>query len=160
MNIVQIGPNEVYTPPAIGDDMRQAVKIFRGTLIDVNYNGILKSDGHWHTYAVTTPNRAIPLWIDNAVTDFTAGEDGAVISYWTVSEETLAGTVTDMESGPPTDMAGPEIENLKWHNCGDEYGWTPFVGYEFWNFPGEYEWTCTVCSNEPSVLFTHVDISL
>jgi sugar lactone lactonase YvrE len=136
MNIIQLGPNQVYTVPELADDMRQAVKILRGSLLDVNFNGILKSDGHWHTYTVTTPNRAIPLWIDNAVIDFTAGDDGAVITYWTVSEEHLVTPATDMNAAPVTDMAGPLIENLKWYNCGTDYGWGDFEGYEFWNFPG------------------------
>jgi hypothetical protein len=132
VTIVQIAPNAVFTPPALADGERQVVKIFRGSLIDVNYNGILKDDGHWHTYTVTTPNRAIPLFIDSSVTEITAGEDGAVISYWTVSEETLKGSATDMTASPVTDLSGPFMENLEWKITADLFGST-FDGVEFYN---------------------------
>lgn len=139
VTIVQIPPNGVFTPPALGADERQVIKIFRGSLIDVNYNGILKDDGHWHTYTVTTPNRAIPLFIDSDKTEITAGEDGAVISYWTVSEETLKGSATDMTASPVTDLSGPFMENLEWKITADLFG-DLFDGVEFWNLAGEYKY--------------------
>ena len=38
--IVQIAPNAAFTPPPVADDERQLVKPIRGTIIDVNLNGI------------------------------------------------------------------------------------------------------------------------
>jgi hypothetical protein len=134
LNIVQIAPNQAFVPPTLADDERQLVKILRGSLIDVNVNGILK-DGHWHTFTVTTPNRAIPLYIDSGVTEITAGDDGAVITYWTVSEKTLATPATNMTVSPITDISGPYTENLKWIPTGDLFG-DKFKGVEFWNLAG------------------------
>ena len=37
---MQIAPGSEFTPPAIGEGERQLVKLIRGSLIDMNYNGL------------------------------------------------------------------------------------------------------------------------
>lgn len=132
--IVQIAPNTAFKPPALADNKRQLVKIMRGTLLDVNVNGIF-TDGHWETHAVNAPNRAFSMYVDSAVDEIMAGEDGAVIVYMTVTEEILSTPITDMTSSPVTDMAGPYSENLKWNKFADVTDWG-FDGVEFWNMAG------------------------
>ena len=134
--IVEIAPNAIFLPPDVGDEDRQLVKVMRGSLIDVNVNGIF--DGtKWETFTVTTPNRAISFYIDNSVSEIQAGADGAVIVYMKVTEATLGTPITNMESLPVTDIQGPFKENLMWNKFADE---TPpawgFEGVEFYNLAG------------------------
>ena len=132
--IVQIAPNAIFKPPVVGDDERQLVKILRGSLVDVNLNGIF--DGkQWETHTITPPNRAISMYIDNSVDEIKAGTNGAVIVYIKVTEEILKTPVTDMNSSPVTDIAGPYSEHLKWNNFGDITDWG-FEGVEFYNLAG------------------------
>jgi hypothetical protein len=64
------------------------------------------------------------------------GEDGAVIMYWKVSEETLDIPVTDMTASPITDVSGPYAENLQWVKFGTYFP-DPFAEVEFYNCAGE-----------------------
>jgi hypothetical protein len=134
--IVEIAPTAIYVPPAVSDEERQLVKIMRGSLIDVNVNGVF--DGiKWETFTVTTPNRAIPFYIDNSVNEIQAGAEGAVIVYMKVTEATLSTPITDMASSPVSDIQGPFKENLKWNKFSDitppDWG---FEGVEFYNLAG------------------------
>jgi len=133
--VVQIAPNAVFKPPALGDNERQLVKILRGTLLDVNVNGIF-TDGHWETHAVTAPNRALSMYLDSNVDEITAGNDGAVMYYMKVTEEILSTHITDMTSFPITDKAGPFSENIKWEPYVDVCPEPVFIGVEFYNMAG------------------------
>lgn len=110
------------------------VKIIRGTLLDVNLNGLLRSDGHWETYPVTPPNRPVSLFLDNSVDQIQAGPDGAVIVYIKVTTEALETPLTDMTASPATDVSGPFAENLRWNDFGNVY--STFEGAEFYNMAG------------------------
>ena len=136
ITIVQIAPNGVFKPPAVGDDERHLIKIIRGTLLDVNVNGIFNGE-HWETYTVTPPNRAISMYIDNSVDEINAGDEGAVIVYLKVMGEVPTEPITDMTASPATDIAGPFSEYLTWNKFADitppEWG---FEGVEFYNLAG------------------------
>lgn len=132
--IVQIAPDGVFKPPAVGDDERQLIKIIRGTLLDVNVNGIFNGE-QWETYTVTPPNRAISLYIDNSVDEINAGEEGAIIVYMKVLGGVPTTPITDMTSSPATDITGPFSEYLTWNNFGDITDWG-FEGVEFYNLTG------------------------
>jgi len=117
------------------DDERQLIKLLRGSLVDINVNGILTSNGHWETFVVTPPNRPVSLFIDNSVDHIVAGANGAVMVYFKVTETVLQTPITDMTASPATDVAGPLSENLVWNNFGNFYP-DPFEGVEFYNMAG------------------------
>jgi len=129
--IVQIAPNTVFTPPSLADNERQLFKLMRGTLIDVNLNGIFHND-RWETYTVTPANRAASMFVDSSVADFAAGAEGAVIVYMKVTTEILDTPATDMTAAPVTTISGPLSENLVWTRTPAEWGAHP----EFWNLAG------------------------
>lgn len=133
--IVQIAPGATFVPPPLVANERHAIKLVRGTLIDVNYNGLF-TNGHWETYVVSAPNRAAPLMIDSSKTEIKAGDDGAVIIYLKVTEEALKISVTSMDSGPVTKLAGPFFDkNRQWVKCSDYFG-EDFASTEFYNYAG------------------------
>ena len=131
--IVSIAPNAVFNPPALAENERHFVKMMRGSVIDINYDGIF-INGHWETFVATIPNRAIPFRIDSSVTDIKAGANGAVIMYMKVAEEALLVPITSMTEAPTTNIAGPFAEKLFWTKFGDYYA--SFATKQFWNLAG------------------------
>ncbi|KAL7473033.1 hypothetical protein ACHAXS_013412 [Conticribra weissflogii] len=133
--IVQIAPNTIFNPPPLAPNERHAIKLLQGTLIDVNYNGIF-TNGHWGTFVVTAPNLAALLLIDSSKTAIVGGAEGAVIVYLKVTEDALKVSVTSMDSGPVTKLAGPFFdENRQWVKCSDYFG-DVFEATEFYNYAG------------------------
>ncbi len=80
------------------------------------------------------------MYIDSSVDAIKVGDEGAVIVYIKVTEETLGTPLTDMSASPATDIAGPFSENLVWNPFNDlvPAEWTAggmdFV--EFYNLAG------------------------
>lgn len=132
--VVYLAPNSAFMPPPPASHERQLVKILKGTLLDINVNGLLRSDDHWETYSVTAPNRPTSLFIDNSIDVIMSGSDGAVFVYMKVTEDALNTPMTDMETAPATVVGGPYSENFKWNNYGNVY--PIFDDVEFYNMAG------------------------
>jgi len=133
---IQLAPGATFSVPELASDARMAVKILRGTLMDIGVNGVHREDGRWETYVVYPPNRPVSLWLDSSLTEIEAGEMGAAFLFFHVTTDVLSMTVTDMNSGPPTMLAGPMIDQLEWVQFGDYYD--VFAEIEFYNFAGLY----------------------
>ncbi|GKY92059.1 hypothetical protein MPSEU_000177400 [Mayamaea pseudoterrestris] len=131
---VSLASHAIFEPPAPSSGERHLVKILRGTLLDVNLNGLLRADGHWETFVVTPPNRAVSLFLDNSVEQIKAGANGAVFVYIKVTTDALDTPITDMTTSPAKDVAGPFSENLKWNMFGNYFD--AFQGVEFYNMAG------------------------
>ena len=132
--VVHLAADASFQPPPPADHERHLVKILRGTLLDVNLNGLLRSDGHWETYVVTPPNRPISLFLDNSLEQIKAGADGAIFVYIKVTLDALETPITDMTKSPATDISGPFAEHLSWHAFGTYFA--DFAGVEFYNMAG------------------------
>ena len=111
---VTLAPGETFSPEVSPETEQRMLKIIRGTLLDINTNGIQLDNGHWETLTISVPNRPISLWIDSSISSMTAGSEGAVFAYLRVSKDNLEQYVTDMNSAPINDVAGPFSENLQW----------------------------------------------
>jgi hypothetical protein len=131
---VQLAPGAKFEPPAVAADEQQAVKIIRGTLLDVGVNGILRDDNRWETYVVTPPNRAASLFVGNEVDAFEAGDEGAAFVYFKIPKAILNTPITDMTTAPATTIDGPFADALQWVQFGSYFA--DFENVLFFNMAG------------------------
>lgn len=134
--LVQLNSEKIYVLPDVLEEGEVPyIKLLRGTVLDVNSNGVLRDDGRWESHVVTTPNTARTLAIDRGVKTIEAGSDGAVFVLISVPRKYLNTPVTSMAKSPATDISGPFSENLKWVQFGTYFP-DPFEVVEFYNLAG------------------------
>lgn len=131
---VQLAPKESYNISGLGDDVRPFLKLLRGTVLDVNENGILNKDNRWETFVVTPPITERDLQLSGSVKKITAGDEGAVFALMVVPVELLKTPITSMTEAPTTTISGPHSDLLKWTNYGEYY--PVFEGWSFNNLAG------------------------
>lgn len=138
---VQLAPGHVFKIEDVGPDARIFMKLFSGTVLDVNENGVQNEDGHWETFVVTPPITERDLQLNNGLKEIKAGHEGAVFSFMRVPLELLRTPITSMSEGPVLNISGPHSDLLKWTPFSKNYeiaGEQPnfLTGVEFWNLAG------------------------
>jgi len=132
---VQLAPGAVFTPPPPTASAQSFIKIYRGSLLDVGNNGILRDDGRWETFVVTPPLGARSMRVPLSTDSIEAGSIGAAFVFFMAPTELLETPVTDMMSGPASIIEGPYSELLEWRTFRDRTGHDIF-SEEFWNLAG------------------------
>jgi len=130
---IQLAPNETYAL-RMRHNERRFIKLLRGSVLDLNQNGVLRDDGHWETFVVTTPVSERDLHIDSDVDQINAGENGAIFALMTISIDKLKAPITSMTEPRVLDIKGPHSDLLTWTNYGEYY--PQFKGWYFWNLAG------------------------
>jgi len=132
---VQLAPNAVFTPPPPNPAAQPMVKLYRGSLLNVGQNGILRGDGQWETFVVTPPLGARSLHVPQSTGAIQAGANGAAFVWFVAPTELLETPITDMMSGPASIIQGPFSDLLQWQTFRQLTRDQQF-SENFWNLPG------------------------
>ncbi|KAL1527794.1 hypothetical protein AB1Y20_009177 [Prymnesium parvum] len=139
---VQLAPHQAFDLPAADQRHVLMYKLLRGSVLNVDTNGVQHADGSWETYPTTVPFGVKSIKIDRGVEKITAGSRGAVFAYYVVSHSTLQTVLKhgDMQnlSSPVYNISGPLSHLLQWRMFGTYECCKQYDGLPWWNLPGYF----------------------
>jgi len=129
LRFVQLAPHEIWEISP-GADEQPALKLLNGSLLDIGYDGVLRDDGRWESFTVTTPYQARSLHLNNRLRRIQAGAHGAVFAFFVIPLSLLSTPLTSFAEGPAANISGPFSNLLQWVNIlGDQGEWYNLAGF-------------------------------